>query len=60
MTKSLHVAKFVHCSIIAFFALWSFVVEKDYGFDLILRHEFVGFIAFDRNLCQGGDCCFVT
>lgn len=44
MTKSLSIAKFVRCSNLVglgcfVFCLWGFIVEGDYGFDLVLRYE---------------------
>ena len=36
-------------------------MEKEYGFYLILRYRVCWHLsAYDGNLCQGGDCCFVT
>ena len=36
-----------------------FVVEEEYGFDLVLRYRVRWrFSYYDGNLCQGGDCCF--
>ena len=41
------------------FALWGFVVEEEYGFDLVLRYRVRWpFFDYDGNSCQGGDCCF--
>ena len=39
MTKSLPIAKFVHCSnLVVEFCPMGLVVEEEYGFDLLLRY----------------------
>ena len=58
ITKSFPIAKLVHCSnLVAEFALWGFVVEKEYGFNLVLRYGvYWRFSTYDGNSCQGEDC----